>query len=233
MTSNTLLAIISCPKDNELVARHWSSYLLTGWDIAGCGSEDGKTEWPQPVMRLDTGKSGLKHVGFGTAIYGLLQQELDIISAFMKTSYEFLAVAESDNVFVRKPPELPHGFYLAPLVPSYSPNLFSTPVYCTTPRIMDKLIASHILHHGRKMLAEGDTQHWMSDRWFPHIVHKHKIPFQHFPGFTAMPHYWWAKDHEEGFIRDAKAAIKLGVCVVHGCKTEYQLESITEGLPCH
>lgn len=227
--SNTLLAIISCPKDNELVARHWKYFLLSGWDIAGCGTVDGKCEWPEPVMRLDTGEVGLKNVGFGTAIHGLLRQELNIISAFLKTNYEFLAVAESDNVFVRKPPELPHGLYLAPTVPNYSPHLFSTPIYYTTPRIMDKEIARHVFHHGNYMMSQGDTQHWMSDRFFPHICHKHRIPFQHFPGFTAMPHYWWAKTHRDGFVRDARAAITMGACVIHGIKDEETLKAVTDG----
>lgn len=226
MTNTTLLAIISCPKDNQLVARHWKYFKLTEWDIAGCGTTDGRCEWPEDIMRLDNGEMGKRHVGFGTAIYGLLRQELDIISAFLKTKYEFIAIAESDNVFVRKPPPLPHGLYLAPLVPNYSPHLFSTPVYFTTPRIMDREIASHVIHHGYTMLDKGDTQSWMSDRFFPHLCHKHKIPFINFPGFTAMPQFWWAKNHEEAFIRDAKAAVKMGACVVHGIKTERQLNAI-------
>lgn len=230
MNSKTLLAIISAPQDNALVERHWPYFRLTGWDIMGAGSEDGKCEWPEPVMRLDTGKMGKRVTRGISAIWGLCDQELDILEAFLKTKYEFCAIVESDNVWVRRPPDHPGGLlYLINLMTNLHPGIFATPVYASTPRICDRETAGHLIHWGRLMMARGDNELFISDRFMMKVAFTGRIRFQHFPSWTSFPLMWSGMPVTEAFIKDARAAIHLGNFCLHGIKTAEQLERITEG----
>lgn len=230
MNSKTLLAIISAPQDNALVARHWAYMKLSGWDMLGAGTEDGLCEWPEPIMRLDTGKLGKRITGGISAIWGLVEQEMDVLQAFLSTSYDACCIIEADNIFVRKPPEHPRTMlYLVNVIANLHPGIFKTTVYFSTPRYCDRTTAEHLVHWGRKMIASGDHEHWISDRFMAHIAYTAQLRFKHWPSFTAFPFGWSACPPQEAFIKDARAAIAMGDISIHGIKTAEQLEAITAG----
>lgn len=230
MNSKTLMAIISAPQDNEMVRRHWPYFKLTDWDILGAGTEDGKCEWPEPVMRLDTGKMGKRITNGISAIWGLVEQEMDILEAFLTTTYDSCAIVEADNLWVKKPPDHPGGMlYLINIMTNLHPGIFKTPVYFSTPRICDRETAGHLIHWGRKMIARGDHEMWISDRFMAHIAFTGMLRFQHFPSWTSFPFQWSGMPVRDAFIMDARAAIHLGNYCLHGIKTVADLEIITAG----
>lgn len=230
MNSKTLMAIISAPQDNEMVRRHWPYFKMTGFDILGAGTEDGLCQWPEPIMRLDSGKLGKKITNGISAIWGLVPQEMDILEAFLTTQYEYCCIVEADNVWVRKPPE--HGggmIYLVNVITNLHPGIFKTPVYFSTPRICDRETAGHLIHWGRKMIKNNDHEYWISDRFMAHVAFTGKIRFKHFPSFTGFPFEWSGCPVNKAFIKDARTAIWIGDHCVHGVKTAEQLEQITAG----
>jgi hypothetical protein len=231
MNSKTLMAIISSPSDNEMVKRHWPYFLLTGFDIVGCGTVDGLCEWPEPVMRFDTGQLGKRITNGISAIWGLVPQEIEILKMFLTTRYETLVVVEADNVWVtRNPPSHPGGFiYLVNLMTNLHKGIFATPVYASTPRICDRTTAGHLVHWGEKMIASGDVEYWISDRFMMKAAFVGQIRFQHYPSWTSFPFDWSGMSVKEAFIKDARTAIHLGNHVLHGIKTQEQLNQITEG----
>lgn len=227
----TLLAIISHPKDNELLKRHWPYFKKTGFTILGAGTEDGLCEWPEPVARLDTGKQGTKMTPAGSSIYGLVQQELDIWKWFLDhEEFTSVCVVEADNLFVRRPPQHPGaGFYVVTLLPNYSkPHLFKTPVYFSTPRWADRACATRLLNCGRQMLKEGDAEHWMSDRFPAWICQRNKIQWLPLPAWSPSAHRNGAASYEEAWIRDSRAAIKLGAVCLHSVKFTWQLDAVRD-----
>lgn len=230
--SRTLLAIISTPAENALVARHWRYFLLAGCDkILGCGTQEGGTEWPGDVIRLDTGIVGRKRTQIGPAIHGLVIQEIDIWDYFYHhTNYDDVCIVEADGVFARKLPPHPGNAYLASIMPDFCPKgMFRTTVYFQTPRWADRPTVSKLLAYGREMLSYGETEHWMSDRFPAWICYKHRIKFQSMPAFSpfSFPN-WWEGSVEEQFNQDARAAIKLGAYYVHAVKTQERLDAIKD-----
>lgn len=222
-----LLAIISCPKDNALVTRHWPWFKKSGCDIVGCGSKDGETKWPEDIPVLNTGEMGLRTLPIGgTAIWGLLQQELDILEAFIGTDYKSVAIVEADNLIVRPFPAHPGKLLLAPIVPNLSPH-FTTPVYFSTPRYYDRETAGHVLHHAKDLLRDDFNEHWCSDRFVALAAFRARVRYMNF-GWTQLPVKGPGdKDYKESFIRDARVAISLGFHSIHGVKTDEQLKAIT------
>lgn len=231
MSKKTLLAIISHPKDNELVRRHWPYFKATGWDILGCGTLDKACTWPEVVARLDTGKMGKKMTPAGSAIYGLVDQELDIWDWFLKhPEYSDVCVVEADNLFVRQPPEHPgSGLYCITALPNYSKShLFKTPVYFSTPRWPDRKCAEQLLANGRFMVEARDVEHWMSDRFPAWLCQRYRIPWIAHPGWSPPAFKYGAHTYEEVWVRDARAAIKLGAFCLHSVKFPWQLDAIKD-----
>ena len=232
MNSATLLAIISHPAANATLARHWPYFKSTGWDILGCGSRDGKTEWPEPVPTLNTGRiSVIKSVT--PAIDGLLEQELDILDYFLeKTSSSDVCVVEYDGVFVRRPPPHPGGLYLVSVIPNFQPHTFRTSVYFQTPRWSDRSTTQRLAKAGRALLWQGDVEHWMSDRFMARIAYRCGIKFQQIPAWSPFPcGSPDAADRAAAFIHDARAAITLGAFYIHGVKTAEQLTALCPNGP--
>jgi len=227
---STLLAIISHPKDNELLVRHWPYFRKLGWPILGCGTVDQKCVWPEPVARLDTGKLGTKATPAGSSIFGLVEQELDIWQWFLSHSTaDSVCVVEADNLFVRRPPEHPgHGLYLVTQLPNYNrKGVFKTVVYFSTPRWADRQCAAKLLHYGREMFKAGDHEHWISDRFPAHICHQHHIPWLGQPAWSPSAHVWGGT-REEVWRRDARAAVKMGVYCLHAVKEQWQLDAVKD-----
>lgn len=231
MKSKTLMAILSSPQDNEMVARHWPYFKMTGWDIVGCGTVDGGCQWPEPIMRFDTGQLGKRITNGISAIWGLVPQEIEILKMFLTTNYQTLVINEADNVWVkRNPPSHPGGMlYLINLMTNLHRGIFNTPVYASTPRICDRETAEHLVHWGSKMIAQGDVEYWISDRFMMKVAFTGQLRFQHYPSWTSFPMAWSGMPVTEAFIKDARAAIHLGNYSLHGIKTAEQLERITEG----
>lgn len=233
---STLLAIISHPKDNELVHRHWPYFKMTGWDILGCGTADRKCEWPEPaIRRLDTGVKGVRMTPAGSSIFGLVQQELDIWEWFLNhKEYSSVCVVEADNLFTRKPPRHPGGgLYLVTVIPNYSrPGIFKTPVYFSTPRWADRPCAEKLFKHGKEMLFRGDHEHWISDRFPARICHEHKIPFLNQPAWSPSAFHWGASIYDEAWERDARAAVSIGCYCLHSVKHPWQLRAVSHLIKC-
>lgn len=231
---NTLLAIISHPKDNELLARHWPYFKMTGWPILGCGTEDGACVWPDYVPRLNTGKMGTVMTPAGSSIYGLVEQELDIWSYFLKNNqYDSVCVVEADNLFVRKPPEHPgSGLYLVTALPNYMPaGIFKMPVYFSTPRWGDRRVIEQLHAHGRGMFERGDVEHWISDRFPAWVCQLGRIPWLPQPAWSPTP-FQFGGTAQECWIRDARASIQVGCYCLHSVKHQWQLDALKDLLPC-
>lgn len=225
-----MLAIISHPRDNSLVLRHWPYFKMLGWDIIGCGTEDRKCEWPEPVMRLDVGKEGARMTPAGSAIFGLIQQEMEIWGWFLShREYDSVCIVEADNLFVRKPPEHPgQGLYLVTALPNYAmPGLFSTPMYFSTPRWSDRRATEQLFAHGSEMIKRRDTEHDISDRFPALIAQRHRIPWLAQPAWSPSPFTVTT----EQWVRDARAAITMGCYCLHSVKTETQLNALKDLLP--
>lgn len=232
----TLLAILAHPRDNELLSRHWSYFVMTGWDIIGLGPNSGQpVAWPEPVPVRWKGELGTRQTPAGPVIFGLIEQELDIIAWFLGTPcYDALMIAEADNLFVRKPPDHPrNGMYLAPILPNYAAKgLFKTPVYFSTPRFLDRKCAEQFLAHARGMVQRGDVEWWVSDRFPAAVCHQGKIPWMNFPAWSPLPFTWDAPDAKAAWVRDARCAIAMGACCLHSVKAEWQLDAVKDLLPC-
>jgi len=227
----TLLAIISHPRDNALVARHWPYFKMPGWDILGCGSQDGQCEWPEKVARLDTGKEGVRSTPAGSSIWGLVLQEADIYRWFLAHSeYGSVCIVESDGVFTRRLPDHPGGPYLFSMMPNFSRNgLFKSSVYAQTPRWSDRPTTKKLLRYTVEAIRTGDVENWMSDRLPSYLCYKHGIKFQGFPAWSpfAMQH-WAPESFDKQWIGDARLAIMMGAAYIHACKTEAQLDAIKD-----
>jgi len=233
---SVLLAIIATPQDEALLKRHWPYFKMTGWDILGCGTRKGHTKWPEDVQRLDTGKIGRVTTAAGQVIFGLLEQEIEIWEFFLEhKEYDSVCLVEADNLFVRKPPaEHPgDGLYLVTLLVNYSRNsLFSTQHYFSTPRWADRNCAEKLYKYGSDMFRRGDNQHFVSDRWPAHICQTHNIPWLAQPAWSPSPFAFGASDRNAAWIRDARAAIKIGCYCLHSVKTQQQLDALKDLLPC-
>ncbi len=231
---SVLLAIIATPQEKSLLERHWKYFRMTGWDILGCGTVKGHTEWPEPIQRLDTGKIGKRSTAAGPVIFGLLEQEIEIWQWFLNhKEYDSVCVVEADNLFVRKPPTKHpgDGLYVITLLPNYSRNgLFATQYYFSTPRWADRPCAEKLHKYGSDMFRRGDNQHFVSDRFPAHICQTHSIPWIAQPGWS--PSAFPCGNRDEAWKRDARAAIKLGCYVLHSVKFEWQLDAIKDLLPC-
>lgn len=227
---NVLLAIISHPKDNALVRRHWPYFKMTGFSLLGCGTEDGKCEWPETIQRLDNGKMGSRMTPAGSAIFGLVQQELEIWKYFLDhPEYDSVCVVEADNLFVRKPPDHSAGAYMVTLLPNYSsPGLFQTDLYFSTPRWADRDVAASLYVFGSRMFTMGFVEHFMSDRFPALICYLHDIPFVGQQAWSPSV----SATSNEAWLREARAAIKSGAYCLHAVKHEWQLDALKDLLPC-
>lgn len=228
----TLLAIIATPKDNEILSRHWPYFRMTGWQIIGCGPATlDPVKWPEAVSCLNTGIVGTRMTPAGSSIWGLVKQELDIIEHFLlMNAWDALCIVEADNLFVRKPIEHScNGMYLAPILPNYAAHgIFKTPIYMSTPRMMDRKCAEIFHAHARGMFDRGDVEHWISDRFPALVCHQGKIPWMNYPAWSPLPFTWGATDAREAWIRDMQCAVKLGACCLHSVKTPEQLAAVQE-----
>lgn len=227
--SKTLLAIISSGKDNALVERHWPFFKMTGWQIVGFGTEDRLTKWPDDIEHFHNGKMGIKQTPAGPSIFGLVEQELAIWAYFLEHhEYTDVCVVEADNLFVRKPPQHPcNGLYLVTALPNYS-KVFQTPCYFSTPRWGDRQTVQQLYAYGRKMFKNKDTEFDVSDRFPSLICHRHKIPWLNQPAWSPSAFVWQAKDWQEAWVRDARAAIKIGMYCLHSCKYQWQLDAVRD-----
>jgi len=233
--SRTLLAIISSVGDNEKLARHWEYFVATGWSILFCGTEDGKAVCPDSsVPTLNTGKLGRRMTSAGVSMWPLVYQEVDIWKFFLEhTEFDSVCVAEADTLFIRNPPVAhPGGPYLACIVPNFSrPGLFKTGCYMQTPRWSDRPTTEKLFNFGSKMLVEGDSEFWISDRFPAWICYRHHIPFMPFPAWTrfAFPD-WSGMSEEQVALCDIRVAVKCGCITLHGIKTLEHLKTAEEAL---
>jgi hypothetical protein len=227
---SVLLAILSHPKDNSMVRRHWFSYKSMGWKILGCGTQSGGCEWPEKVRRLDSGIEGTRQTQAGSALFGLVLQEADIYREFLNnTKHDSLMIIESDGVFTRKLPEHPGGYLFTQMPDFAQRGMFKSSVYAQTGRWSDRPTTEKLLRFTEQAIAENDVEAWMSDRLPAWLCYKHHIKFQPFPGWSpfAFPN-WGEGDFNTQWKHDARAAIKLGAAYIHACKTEEQLKSIRD-----
>lgn len=225
---NVLLAIISCPKDNELIERHWPYFKMLHWPILGCGSNDGRCEWPEPMLRLDTGKPGKINTPAGSSIYGLVEQELDILRFFLEeTTYDSVCIVEGDNLFVRQPPKH-QGGYMITLLPNHErPGLYRTSFYFSTPRWPDRETAQRLYACGMKMFHQGETEFCMSDRFPAWVCQKHRIQYRAQNAWSPSVY----ANSNELWLSEARTAIKQGAFCLHSVKTKEQLDALKDLLP--
>lgn len=213
-----------------MVRRHWKYFKLPGWPILGCGTDDGKCEWPEPVPRLDTGQMGTKPTPAGSAIFGLVEQELQLWKyCWDHPEYSSVCVVEADNLFVRKPPQSEFRGYRVTLLPNCAPpRLFKTSYYFSTPRWADRATAGMLFIFGKAMFRRGETEHFMSDRFPALICHRHRIAFEPQPNWSPSVR---AVGNKEWTI-EARQAILNGAYCLHSVKHQWQLDALKDLLPC-
>jgi len=233
--SRTLLAIISSEADNERLARHWKYFVATGWSLMFCGTVDNKAVCPDPnTPMLNNGKLGRRMTPAGLSMWPLVYQEVNIWEFFLNhTEFDSVAIAEADGLFIRKPPtEHPGGPYLVNLVPNFSrPGLFKTSTYFQTVRWSDRPMTEKLFNYGSKMLAEGDAEHWISDRFPAWVCYRYHLSFMPIPNWTRFAFPSWSDLGEDACaFRDIRVAVRMGCWYLHSIKSEAHLHFAEEAL---
>lgn len=209
-----LLAIQSHEKANTMVARHCPYYLNAGADeIHGIGTTNGNCIWPDGVASFKIGEEGYTHGD------RLPRRIIDTIGHCLSTDCSHFCIIESDAIFLKK---IPHwegmaGHLTGGRLRDSHPSFF---MHC--PWFMDRPTAERLVEIGRPMLNEvviGRVEEntdfflaWVTER--AGIVVNFNFMKQYTQNSLNVPHQ----------LEEAKQAIANGVEIIHGVKTQDQLD---------
>lgn len=213
----TILAVMSHPEANELVARHWQYYERAGADvILGVETEGGGCEWPkQCTFRAVIGERGYVNAG------RLPKRLVGILDACLTLGpFDQIAVIEADTIFLRQIPKLLPGMTAmlrGPGTPQYKGKSY---YHC--PWMFTREAAARTFLAGHNLILAGEIERGYTDRFVGWAVEKYGIPVHQLPMYSRNE-----LDSIE-YLVEAKRAIEDGAISVHGVKTAEQLEYITQ-----
>jgi len=226
----TLLAIHSWPGANEIVARHWPYFLKQGADeIWGIGTNDNGCKWPEGIQ--------WQNVGRNSYIDGshLPQRMLDTLTQMLSLDlWNTLILTEYDTVFFNRIPveNLKHclaGHYAGgPTWGSKANCFYHNPWVFDRNIVMDFVVEGHDAikegicpdrHRGQPPAAECSP-----DVFFAYIAQR--------LGYTVQDDLW--REYSRNDLKDperlegARKAYQDGVDIIHGIKTQDELNYITQ-----
>lgn len=213
-----LMAVHGYPGANTTVVRHWPYYQKSGADeIFGISTVGGGCVWPDNIRSMEIGEN--RYID-GKSDH-LCRRLLDTLEGFLPLEWDRLCIVEYDAVFFHPlPRDLPSG-----IIAHLSGG---TPTGCTCsqffhcPWIFDRESAKKTIEVGRQMLADGDIQLGSPDCFLGRMqdVSDIRITDSPFPVYSrnSLDITWQ--------LEEARQAVRSGVTMVHGVKTEAQLNSL-------
>ncbi len=224
---SVLLAIMSYPGGNATVHRHFPFFKRQGADwIYGIGTTDGGCEWPNGI-------SGEIDVGGDRYIDGphLPTRLLDTIETLLLRPWRHLCLAEYDTLFLKPIPvesvKTVAGHFAGGPTWGSKAKCFVHNPWCFA-----RDSAIRFLGAGRGAIAGGmcpdrlphgaSTPECSPDVFLAAVCEANAIPMQ----FDLWSEYSRNSLDVPGHLEEARQACRDGVQVIHGVKTNEQLEYI-------
>lgn len=214
----TLLAVFSCCSCSQALIRHWPYFLRQEADTnIVIGTEDRECKVPEGVELLP--------IGLDCYIQGehLPRRMLNSMMRLLDWEWDALIMAEYDTLILNKIDtnrlqdvashlagqfKVDHGFY-------------------HNPWVFNREFALKFVEEGVKVIAEGICQEGAAeaspDVFFGRVCWRMKQPVQ----VSLWTQFTRNSFDCEGDLEKAKVAYLAGIDVIHGCKTEKELNYIT------
>jgi hypothetical protein len=226
-----LLAIQSYTGANSIVARHWPYYLNSGAkEIHGIGTTDGGCVWPSNIPSVLIGENKYmdgKH---------LPNRLLDTISYCLGTPFSHFAIIEYDTIFFNKVPE---WVGIAAHLAGGQTWGSKASTFIHNPWFIDRPTAKAILNKGRELVSFdwGTTHTWHAsngtgwgygttesspDVFLAWVCEEAGIPVR----YDLMKEFSRNSLDRPGAVDEARTARIEGLDVMHGVKTEAELNYI-------
>jgi len=228
---NLLLVIQSYPGANDAVNRQWPFYLNAGaYEIHGIGTTDNGCIWP----------NGVKSVLIGDNKYidgkHLPNRLLDTIEYCLKTNFSHFCIAEYDSIFFNKIPEWTGiAAHLAGGKTCEDESRFcgsSTSTFIHNPWFIDRPTAEILLPIGREILQRPELSFdwWYGlpesspDVFLAWVCQEANIKVK----YDLMKEFSRNRLDVPGDLELAREFRINGVEIIHGLKTEHELNFITK-----
>jgi hypothetical protein len=227
---NLLLVIQSYPGANDAVNRQWPFYLNAGaYEIHGIGTTDNGCIWP----------NGVKSVLIGDNKYidgkHLPNRLLDTIEYCLKTNFSHFCIAEYDSIFFNKIPEWTGiAAHLAGGKTCEDESRFcgsSTSTFIHNPWFIDRPTAEILLPIGREILQRPELSFdWCGspesspDVFLAWVCQEANIKVK----YDLMKEFSRNRLDVPGDLELAREFRINGVEIIHGLKTEHELNFITK-----
>ncbi len=226
---STTLAIFTYPGANATLARHWPYFLNQKADaLYSVVTTDPfpKCEVPTDTRTIAVGENGY--------IDGprLPNRLLDTIELLLLRPWSALILAEYDTVFFH-PIDLTYLWTVASHYAGSQTWGSRAKSFYHNPWVFTRVTAQAFLDAGRAAIKEGicpgresgqaPTPECSPDVFFGYVCESLKMPVQ--------KHLWSEYSRNsldvEGHLEEARLAYRTGTHVIHGIKTEKELEYIT------
>ena len=228
---NLLLVIQSYPGANDAVNRQWPFYLNAGaYEIHGIGTTDNGCIWPDGVKSVLIGDNKYidgKH---------LPNRLLDTIEYCLKTIFSHFCIAEYDSIFFNKIPEWTGiAAHLAGGKTCEDESRFCgspTSTFIHNPWFIDRPTAEILLPIGREILQRPELsfEWWYGspesspDVFLAWVCQEANIKVK----YDLMKEFSRNQLDVPGDLELAREFRINGVEIIHGLKTEHELNFITK-----
>lgn len=212
----TVLFVQSHSAANPLVARHYTWWKNSGFDIVGIGREDTNCVWPAEIPTFKIGREGK----------GDLSDRLVKTFALFLNDPHFVdfthcMVIESDAIFL-KPPPYEHIEAAATHAGWFIPGLKAKDFF-HTPWWLSRAMAERFVKEGTQMVKDGEVEKNTPDFFIALAFERLGIPIGWLEGTYSRNTLDVPRDLDE-----VRGKIRANVLwYVHGIKTPHQLNYIT------
>lgn len=219
---STLLLIHSHPEANACLARNWPYFLRAGCDILGIGRVGGQCRWPAGTPCVDIGETIATHWKLEPG--NLPRRYVDTFRHCLQSpdlnGYTDFFLTDYDTLILKALPAHPGGLVAAKMC---GPSIgFKASCAVCHPWWMDRLTAAAFVKAGDEMIAAGELEQGTPDYWTGLMIDRYRLPWSDFPAFIRN-----TLDNPES-VAQARQAILAGVWLVHGVKTEDQLNALKD-----
>jgi hypothetical protein len=220
---SVLLSIMSYPGANDTVKRHWKYWRIQQADwLYGIGTTGGGCSWPETI-------SGTREIGANKYILAdhLPRRICDTIQSMLDLPWTILVLIEYDCLILKRIPveQMEHGI-AAHLAGHRTWNSKAQRFY-HNPWIFMREAAIKFVEAGRKIIEEGvcaeNTPESSPDVFFALVCERNEWPVQ----TDLWKEYSRNSLDNPVHLEEARQAVQNGVDVVHGIKTQQQLEYVT------
>lgn len=166
--------IHSYPGANEVVSRHWDYYKVSGGDLFGIGTNDGKCVWPEPVPFINPVDSGYTDVKCRLP-QKLVQSFKWFVYDPIFSDYDTCCVIEYDSLFLSRLPDHPGG--LVTKLAARCPEKWNvkSPFSLHPPWWADRKTSEQIAEFGKRMIADGECENGGPDIFLGLLVSRFNI----------------------------------------------------------